>query len=284
MKIGLTIAGSDSGAGAGIQADLKTFAANGVYAACVITAITAQNSRGVFGILDIQPEMVDRQLKAVFEDFDIQSVKIGMLSNSKIIEVVSENLKKYKPDYIVLDPVMIAQSGHLLIKDSAIDSIIEKLFPIATIITPNIPEFEKLFHTKVKSFAEVEDVIKKNFCQKKISSGLKKFYSTKNNICLPSILVKGGHFKECGSDLLYHKNNFFYLKSKYINTKNVHGTGCTLSSAIAANLIKYNDLIKAVKESKKYILNAIKFSYKIGSGAGPANHFYRLKSLCKSDV
>lgn len=252
MKTILTIAGSDSGGGAGIQADLKTFAAHSLHGLSVITAVTAQNSVGVIGIQDVKPDIVHLQLKAVFDDFKITSVKIGMVSSVKIIKIIAETLKLYKPSFIVLDPVMVAQSGAVLIKPTAINALKKYLFPIADVVTPNIPEFEKLFNKKIHSLEEAE----------KILAGKD----------LPAILVKGGHLKNTAKDILFYNKKFFYFNSDYVKTKNLHGTGCTLSSAIASNYVLYKDIVIAVTEAKKYLYNAIKNSYKIGKGPGPLKH------------
>lgn len=252
MKTVLSIAGSDSGGGAGIQADLKTISAHNLHGFTVITAITAQNSMGVLGIQDIKPEIVRLQLKAVFDDFKVDAVKIGMVSNVRIIKIIAESLTYYKPKYIVLDPVMVAQSGAVLIKSTAIAAIKKYLFPLSTIVTPNIPETEKLFNIKITLLKDAEQIFKnKNY---------------------PAVLIKGGHLKNTAEDLLIYKNKFNYFNSKHIKTDNLHGTGCTLSSAIASNLVIHDDLIIAVSESKKYMYKAIKNSYKLGKGPGPLKH------------
>jgi hydroxymethylpyrimidine/phosphomethylpyrimidine kinase len=260
MKTVLSIAGSDSGGGAGIQADLKTISAHNLHALTVVTAVTAQNSVDVIGIQEIKPEIIEAQLKSVFQDFKISAVKIGMVSSVKIIKIISDALLLYKPKYIVLDPVMVAQSGAVLIKNTAISALKKYLLPLATISTPNIPEFVKLFNNNVKNFYDIESILK----------------TKKTNF---SLLIKGGHFKNCAKDLLFYKNKINYLESNYVRTKNLHGTGCTLSSAIASNLVIYNDLKIAVDKSKKYLYNAIMNSYKIGQGAGPVHHLYKLEGI-----
>ncbi|HOK40360.1 MAG TPA: bifunctional hydroxymethylpyrimidine kinase/phosphomethylpyrimidine kinase [bacterium] len=260
-KIVVSIAGSDSGAGAGIQADLKTFSASGVYGATIITAITAQNSVGVIGIQNLPTKIIDLQFDAIFTDFNVGAVKIGMVSTTKILKTIIKNLIKYKPKYIIVDPVMVSQTGAKLIKDDTIKILKKELLPLATLITPNRFEFEKLFNVKLNNVNDINnyfEIIQKNK--------------------LNGVLLKGGHFSEKqkkATDILFYKNKIYKFESPYVRTENLHGTGCSLSSAITANIIKTDDLINAIKISKKFIYNGIKNSFKIGDGPGPLNHFYK---------
>ena len=248
MKTALTIAGSDSSGGAGIQADIKTMTMNGVYAMSAITALTAQNTMGVTGILEVSPEFLRKQLDAVFTDIFPDSVKIGMVSSSELIKTISETLRFYDAKNIVVDPVMVSTSGSRLINENAVETLKQELLPIATILTPNIPEAE-------------------------ILSGIKEINSEYG--C--SVLLKGGHNINDANDLLCSGTNkiqWFY--GKRIDTKNTHGTGCTLSSAIAANLAKGFSLDKAVSRSKEYISGALGAGLNLGKGCGPMNHAFNL--------
>ena len=235
MKTALTIAGSDSSGGAGVQADIKTMTMNGVYAMSVITALTAQNTLGVRAILDSTPEFLKEQIDAVFEDIFPDSVKIGMVSSSELIDVIADRLKYYKAKNIVVDPVMVATSGSVLIKTDAIHTLVAKLLPIATLVTPNIPEAEVLSGIKIKS---KEDMIKA------------AEFIEKNYGC--SVLLKGGHSINDANDLLCEKGRFVWFDGKRIDNPNTHGTGCTLSSAIASNLAKGLNLAESVKKAKDY--------------------------------
>ena len=259
----LTIAGSDSGGGAGIQADIKTFAANGCYAMSVITALTAQNTLGVSAIHAVPVDFVAAQMKAVFEDIGTDAVKIGMLFSPELIRTVASQLKKYSVRNIVLDPVMVAQSGDKLLQDEAIASLKADLIPLATIITPNLPEAEVLLGRRIQHTADVE-------------SAAKELAS----LGCPNILIKGGHFEADADsvDVLYlaATGEMIHLPAQRIATRNNHGTGCTLSSAIAANLAKGIGLEQAVRNAKEYISAAIAAgsSYIIGKGHGPVHHFF----------
>jgi hydroxymethylpyrimidine/phosphomethylpyrimidine kinase len=261
MKTVLTIAGSDSGGGAGIQADLKSFAANEVYGASVITAITAQNTTGVYDVYPIPSSVVKSQLEAVFSDLDIQAVKIGMVSDIDIMNVISDVLIKYKPKYVVLDPVMVSTTGHTLLQQDQIDSLKSKLFSLATIITPNISEAEVLLDRKIKTFDDM----------KLASYELHKKYN-----CY--VLLKGGHFpirdgeNVKSIDVLSNGEMF---EMDWINTTSTHGTGCSLSSAIASNLAKGHSISKSIENAKKYVNNGIANSYKVGQGNNPIHHFYK---------
>lgn len=257
MKTALTIAGSDSSGGAGIQADLKTFAAHKVFGMSVITALTAQNTTGVFAVADTSADMVAAQMDAVFGDIYPDGVKIGMISNGDIAETIACGLEKYKPKNIVLDPVMVATSSAALMADGAQKVMVERLFPIADIITPNISEAEALTGMKIVTAQDMCDAAK---CLSELTPG--------------AVLVKGGHFNGNCDDLLYVKGECVWFCAERVDNPNTHGTGCTLSSAIAANLAKGMDLRAAVQDAKDYVLGAIRYGLKLGSGNGPLNHMY----------
>ena len=259
MKKILSIAGSDCSGGAGIQADIKTITAHKMYAMSVITALTAQNTVGVYGVAEVTPSFVAQQIDAVFLDIYPDAVKIGMVSNKEIIEVISKKLKEYGAKNIVLDPVMISTSGSKLLNGDAMEILITKLMPIATIITPNIPEAECLCGFGVKT---------KDDMQKAAIEIHKKFTG--------DILIKGGHLKECSDDLLYTKDKFYWFEQSNINNPNTHGTGCTLSSAIACNLAFGMDIKESIAASKKYITGALKADLDLGNGSGPLNHCWDL--------
>lgn len=259
MKTALTIAGSDSSGGAGIQADLKAFSAHGVYGMSVITAITAQNTLGVRSVQNVDLPIITDQLAAIFEDITVDSVKIGMLANADVIQTVVASLEKYEPSYIVLDPVMIAKSGSHLLEDAAVHALKTQLLPLSTLVTPNIPEAERLTGMDITTVAEMEMA-----CQKLKKSGVQY------------VLVKGGHMEGDAMDVLYDGETFHHFSAPRIHTKNTHGTGCTLSSAIAANLSLGYPMVEAVERAKKYITTAIEHSLDIGNGHGPTHHFYEL--------
>ncbi|HBV99420.1 MAG: phosphomethylpyrimidine kinase [Peptococcaceae bacterium BICA1-7] len=252
----LTIAGSDSGAGAGIQADLKTFSALGVYASTVITAVTAQNSLGVFGVQDINPEMVKGQLEAVLSDIGADAVKIGMLSSAESIGFVAEILRRYRVEKVVLDPVITTSTGFMLISSGAIGALTQKLLPLAGIVTPNIPEAEILTKTTIKDIEAMKRAARALF-----EMGVK------------NVLVKGGHLSGRAVDVFYD-GSYHLLEAERIDTDNTHGTGCTLSSAIAAYLARGLGMLPAVTKAKEYITGAIRHSFKVGQGPGPVNHFF----------
>ena len=258
----LTIAGSDSGGGAGIQADLKTFAAIGCYGMSVITALTAQNTKGVTAIHPLPPSFAIEQMTAVFTDIGADAVKIGMLYSAELIEAVSEMLNKYRARNIVLDPVMVAQSGDKLLQDDAIQAIKDHLMPVADVVTPNLPEAEVLLGQKIASFEDMQ----------RAARSLAQFGSR-------SVLIKGGHLEESQStDLLYltEEDRFVILEAERVDSRNNHGTGCTLSSAIAAYISRGSQIENAVRKAKTYIQNAIRAgaAYKIGHGHGPVHHFF----------
>ena len=259
MKTSLTIAGSDSIGGAGIQADIKTMTMNGVYAMSAITALTAQNTIGVRAILDSSPEFLKEQLDAVFEDIFPDSVKIGMVSSKKLIEVIAERLEFYNAKNIVVDPVMVATSGSALIKTDAIKTLTSRLLPLATLVTPNIPEAEILSDMEILNG---EDMIKAAGCiGEKYGCG---------------VLLKGGHNINDANDLLYEKGSYTWFKDERINNPNTHGTGCTLSSAIAANLAKGYSVMDSVKNGKEYVSGAIMAGLDLGEGSGPLNHAFSI--------
>lgn len=253
----LTIAGSDCSGGAGIQADMKTMAAHKVYGMSVITSLTAQNTTGVYGVLDIDPEFVAKQIDCVFQDIVPEAVKIGMVSNSKIIEVIVDKLKEYKAKNIVVDPVMISTSGSKLLSDEAIDMLKNKLIKIATIITPNIPEAEVLSGMTIKTQEDMLDAAKK------ISKMLDG-----------AVLIKGGHLVNDAIDLLYRDGEYRWFTSERINNNNTHGTGCTLSSAIASNLSKGYSIEDSIEKAKEYLTGALRDGLDLGKGSGPLNHMY----------
>ena len=261
IKAVLTIAGSDSSGGAGIQADIKTMLANGVYAMSAITALTAQNTLGVRAVMNVTPKFLAEQLDAVFEDIEPAAVKIGMVSSAELIEVIAHKLIYYRAKNIVVDPVMIATSGAKLIDDDAICALTETLFPIANIITPNIPELEIISDEKISSSEEIENCAAKLFIHYKCA-----------------VLAKGGHGLNDANDLLCDEDGFTWFKGKKIDTKNTHGTGCTLSSAIASNLAKGLNLSDSVSAAKKYLTGALMSDLKIGHGNGPLNHGYLVNS------
>ena len=259
MKTALTIAGSDCSGGAGIQADLKTMTMNGVYAMSAITALTAQNTTGVRGVEEATPEFLAQQIDAVFEDIRPDAVKIGMVSSSELIKTIADRLKYHKAQNIVVDTVMVATSGARLISEDAIDTLKEYLIPLATVVTPNIPEAEIL---SAMSIRDEEDML---VAAKKISDTYH---------C--AVLLKGGHSINDANDLLYQNGTYRWFKGKRINNPNTHGTGCTLSSAIAANLAKGYDLEASVQRAKEYISLALADMLDLGQGSGPMNHAFDL--------
>ena len=258
-----TIAGSDSGGGAGIQADLKTFSALGCYGMSVITALTAQNTTGVKGIHPVPPAFADRQMSAVIGDIGVDAVKIGMLYSAELIESVAMGLRRHGVEIVVLDPVMVAQSGDKLLQEEAIAALKKHLFPLATIVTPNLPEAEVLLGGKVEGI-----------------EGMRASAKALAKLGCRSVLVKGGHLDTPAStDVLYigDEDRTVVMPDHRVPTANTHGTGCTLSSAIAAHLAKGHDIESAVRQAKKYIAEAIRSgaAYRIGRGSGPVHHFYR---------
>ena len=259
MKHLLTIAGSDSSGGAGIQADLKTFAAHGCFGMSVITAVTAQNTLGVTKIQNIAADIVAAQIDAVFSDIRVDAVKIGMVSQTPIIKVIAERLRHYKPAIIVLDTVMVSKSGFDLLEPEACSTLIQELLPLATLVTPNLPEAEKIVGYEVENKGMMEEAAKKI-----IAMGPK------------AVLVKGGHLTETADDYLYANGQGEWFPGERIATKNTHGTGCTLSSSLTADLAKGLSLEAAVKASKAYVTLAIKHALPLGHGCGPTYHFVEM--------
>lgn len=260
MKTALTIAGSDSSGGAGIQADIKTMMANGVYAMSAITALTAQNTTGVTDIMEVTPSFLAHQLDAIFTDIFPDAVKIGMVSSSDLIAVIGEKLRYYNAKHIVVDPVMVSTSGAKLLQDDAITTLKEQLFPLAELLTPNIPEAEILADMKISS---PEDMI---------TAAAK--IGTKYGC---AVLCKGGHRINDANDLLWQNGNIQWFQGKRVNNPNTHGTGCTLSSAIASNLAKGQTLSDAIKYAKDYVSGALLSMLDLGKGSGPMNHGFDLK-------
>lgn len=259
MKTALTIAGSDCSGGAGIQADLKTMTMNGVYAMSAITALTAQNTTGVRGVQEATPEFLAQQIDAVFEDIRPDAVKIGMVSSSELIQAIADRLKYHKAENIVVDTVMVATSGARLISEDAIDTLKEYLIPLATVVTPNIPEAEVLADMSIRD-------------EENMVEAAKKIGDTYH--C--AVLLKGGHSINDANDLLYQDGTYRWFKGKRINNPNTHGTGCTLSSAIASNLAKGYDLGASVQRAKEYISLALADMLDLGQGSGSMNHAFDL--------
>ena len=255
MRTALTIAGSDSSGGAGIQADIKTMTANGVFAMSAVTALTAQNTTGVAGIMEVSPEFLKQQIDCVFTDIRPDAVKIGMVSSAELITAIAEKLAQYHAENIVVDPVMVATSGAKLISDDAIDTLKERLLPVASVLTPNIPEAEVLSGMEIRT---EEDMIK---AAEKISE---------NYHC--AVLLKGGHQLNDANDLLYRDGSYRWFYGKRIDNPNTHGTGCTLSSAIASNLAKGFDMDASVERAKAYISGALGAMLDLGKGRGPMDH------------
>ena len=261
MKKVLTIAGSDCSGGAGIQADLKTIAAHKMYGMSAITALTAQNTTGVYGILESTPEFLANQLDCIFTDIFPDAVKIGMVSSAPLIRIIAQKLGQYAPKNIVVDPVMISTSGSKLLADDAAGELCQQLLPLATLLTPNLPEAEALSGLRICS---EEDMIA-------AAQKIAQIYPC-------AILVKGGHFGSSADDLLYLSGDCHWFRSARIQTENTHGTGCTLSSAIACNLAAGDSLPDSVLHAKKYVGGALADGLNLGAGNGPLNHCYALNT------
>ncbi len=259
MKHVLSIAGTDPSGGAGAAADCKTFCAHGCFALNVITAVVSQNTQGVRGYMDVPPELIASQIDAVFEDMAVDAVKIGMVSVPETIRVIAEKLRQYKPAYTVIDPVMVATSGHRLLAEEAEASLRKELIPLADVLTPNIPEAEVLTGKPVDSFAAMEEAAR-----------------TIAAMGAKAVLVKGGHRTEDATDLLYDGKEFYYFRGRHAESTSTHGTGCSLSSAIAANLANGMNLTDAVRAAKQYVFDGICHAEPIGKGHGPIHHFYEL--------
>ena len=259
MKTALTIAGSDCSGGAGIQADLKTMTMNGVFAMSAVTALTAQNTTGVKAIQESSPEFLKEQIDAIFEDIYPDSVKIGMVSSSELIRVIADRLRHYDAKNIVVDPVMVATSGSALMKNEAIQTLIDELLPMSTLVTPNIPEAQILSGLDIQSEDDMAEAATK----------IGDTYHC-------AVLIKGGHNVNDANDLLYAGGEMLWFHGKRINNPNTHGTGCTLSSAIAANLAKGFSLEESVRRAKDYISGALAAMLDLGTGSGPMNHAFDL--------
>ena len=259
MKVVLSIAGSDSSGGAGIQADLKTMCAHGVYGMTAITALTAQNTTGVTEISESTPEFLEAQIQACLSDIPADAVKIGMLPSAKQVEVVADNLKRFNVTNLVVDPVMVATSGSKLMHDSTSKKMAKLLFPLATVITPNIPEAETLADMKIQGKEDMEKAA--------------QLIGTKYGC---AVLLKGGHAVEDANDVLFNKGNITWFQGKKIDNPNTHGTGCTLSSAIASNLALGFDLEESIKNAKSYLTKAIAAGLDLGRGHGPLDHSVRI--------
>ncbi len=260
LKTALTIAGSDCSGGAGIQADLKTMTMNGVYAMSAITALTAQNTTGVRAIQESTPDFLKQQIDAIFEDIYPDAVKIGMVSSSALICVIAERLRFYKAKNVVVDPVMVATSGSALMKNDAVQTLIDELLPIATLVTPNIPEAQVLSGQNIETKADMITAAKQ----------IGDSYHC-------AVLLKGGHSINDANDLLYANRELQWFEGKRINNPNTHGTGCTLSSAIASNLAKGFSLSESVQRAKAYISGALAAMLDLGKGSGPMNHAFDLQ-------
>ena len=261
MRTALSIAGSDSSGGAGIQADIKTMSANGVYAMTAVTALTAQNTTGVTDILDSTPAFLSAQLDAVFTDIFPDAVKIGMVSSAELISVIAQKLRQYGARHIVVDPVMVATSGSRLLREDAVEALKTELLPLAEVATPNIPEAEILADMPIRTPADMEAAARK----------ISEQYGC-------AVLCKGGHDLNDANDLLWKDGAGYWFNGRRINNPNTHGTGCTLSSAIAANLAKGMALEDAVRRVKEYISGALAAMLDLGHGRGPMNHLFDLKS------
>ena len=260
MKTALSIAGSDCSGGAGIQADMKTMIMNGVYAMSAITALTAQNTTGVRAIQESTPDFLKQQIDAVFEDIYPDAVKIGMVASSELIHIIADRLKHYNAKNVVVDPVMVATSGSSLMKNDAVKILVEELLPISTLVTPNIPEAQVLSGMAIKSREDMITVAK---------------YISENFHC--AVLLKGGHSINDANDLLYANGELTWFEGKRIDNPNTHGTGCTLSSAIASNLAKGYTLTESVQRAKDYISEALRAMLNLGKGSGPMNHAFNLQ-------
>lgn len=267
MKTVLSIAGSDSSGGAGIQADLKTMAMNGVYGMSAVTALTAQNTTGVKAIFQVSPEFLRQQIDAVFEDIRPNAVKIGMVPSARLLSVIVERLKHYDASRIVVDPVMVSTSGFMLMQEEVIPVLERELFPMAALVTPNLPEAEVLTGMAMKNPKDMEEAARKmgeTYC------------------C--AVLLKGGHASGNANDLLYDHGRYHWFTGRHIRTFNTHGTGCTLSSAIAANLAKGFALEEAIKRAKDYLAGALAAMLNLGAGSGPVDHIFPYEGRFKEEA
>ena len=267
MKTALTIAGSDCSGGAGIQADLKTTTMNGVYAMSAITALTAQNTTGVRAIQESTPDFLKQQLDAIFEDIYPDAVKIGMVASGELIRVIADRLRHYEAKNIVVDPVMVATSGSALMKNDAVQILIEELLPISTLVTPNIPEAQVLSGLTIETKEDMMTAAKHI-----------------GDHCRCAVLLKGGHSINDANDLLYANGELHWFNGKRIDNPNTHGTGCTLSSAIASNLAKGYPLSESIQRAKDYISGALAAMLDLGKGSGPMNHAFDLQGEYAKEV
>lgn len=258
MKTALTIAGSDCSGGAGIQADLKTMSAIGVFGMSVIVSVVAENTSRVISVTDIPPERISDQIDAVFEDIPVDAVKVGMLSTPACMRAVADKLKAYRPAHVVIDPVMYAKNGCPLMQEDSVGTLIAEVLPLATLLTPNIPEAEKIASMKIETEQDM-----KRAAEKILSLGP------------GAVLVKGGHYMGDARDILYDGKTFTVFADRRIDTPNTHGTGCTLSSAVASYLALGEELPAAVEKAKAYVTGAIENALPLGKGCGPTHHFFR---------
>ncbi len=265
MKKVLTIAGSDCSGGAGIQADLKTMLANGVYGMSVITSLTAQNTAGVRAVENVPPEFLKDQIDAVFEDITPDAVKTGMIPDRELVRVIAERMRSYGVNNLVVDPVMVATSGADLSDSASVKALREELIPLSALVTPNIPEAEVLSGMKITTKEDMKEAAERIFAE-----------------CGCSVLVKGGHSGNDSDDVLLHHGEFYVFGMQKINNPNTHGTGCTLSSAIACSLAKGMTVQDAVKTAKEYITGAIRAGLDIGQGRGPLDHGWDIKTYYKN--
>jgi len=259
MKTVVSIAGSDCSGGAGIQADIKTFAAHGVFGMSVIVSVVAENTSRVIDIQDVTPDMIAKQIDAIFEDIAVDAVKIGMLSTPACMAAVAEKLSQYRPSHVVVDPVMYAKNGCPLMDPGAVETLIALILPHADVVTPNIPEAERIAGMEIQSIQDMEEAARRIYAM-----GPR------------AVIVKGGHAVGDATDVLYDGKAFHYYKAERINTKNTHGTGCTFSSAIAASLALGSSIEQATAQAKAYVTTAIAHALPIGKGNGPTHHFYEL--------
>lgn len=255
----LTIAGSDSGGGAGIQADLKTFSALGVYGSSVITAVTAQNTTGVFAVQEIDPGVIAKQIDAVMDDIGATAAKTGMLSSAAIIETVADRVRHHRLTNLVVDPVMVAKSGDTLLQPEAVSALKQQLLPLALVVTPNLPEAEVLTRRQVQTDEQMRDAAR-----------------AIHDMGAAAVVIKGGHSAGDANDVVYDGQEFYTLHAQRVDTPHTHGTGCTFSAAIAAGLAKGLDVPEAVKQAKRYLTMAIEQAYAIGAGHSPVHHFHGL--------
>lgn len=259
MKHVLSIAGTDPSGGAGAAADCKTFCAHGCFALNVITAVVSQNTQGVRGYMDVTPDLIADQIDAVFEDIDVDAVKIGMVSVPETIRVIASKLRQYQPHFVVIDPVMVATSGHRLLVPEAEQTLKEVLLPLADVLTPNIPEAEVLTGKTIENLSDMEEAAK-----------------AIGTMGAKAVLVKGGHRVEDATDILFDGQKLHYFNGKRVESTSTHGTGCSLSSAIASDLANGMSLVDAVAEAKQYVYEGIAHAEPIGKGHGPIHHFYEL--------